>query len=101
MAFWLPKTITCWGFSFYFCDLYVGSLTSLEGRDSNWPELASFVFFPWHVNQPSSYSDPKCCLSVLAEGTAQVTHSDTVSLAEIVCPSRARRIMVRFLPISG
>lgn len=73
MAFWLPKTITCWGFLHYCCNLYVGSITSLEGRDSNWPELAGFIFFPWHVNRPSSYSDPKCCVPVLAEGVTPVT----------------------------
>ena len=72
MAFWLPKTITCRGFLLYFCDLYVGSITSLEERDSIWPELASCIFFPWHVNHPSSYSDPKCCVSVFAEGITPV-----------------------------
>lgn len=72
MAFWLLKTITCWGFLLYFCDLYVGSITSLEGKDSNWPELANFIFFQQHVSHPSSYSDPESCISVFAEDVTPV-----------------------------
>lgn len=73
MAFWLPKTVTCGGFLLYFCDLHVGSITSLEGEDSKWPELASFIFFPWHVNHPSSYSDPKWYASVLEKVQHQLS----------------------------
>lgn len=80
VAFWPPKTITCWGF-FFLCVyvFYVGIITSLEGKDSNWPELASFIFFLWHVNHPSSYSAPKCCVPALAEGITPVMWRDTVS----------------------